>query len=351
MEDKSFHLLMKLEVLDLSHNKIRKLKSNSFLGLNNIKVLNLKHNLIMFVPIDTFRKILPNTVHSFNTKVCCMSGPWINCKVIGDVFSNCDDLLSNNLMRYFCWIIGILACLLNIITFVLHSKNIKETQKNTSPLNYLALIDCMFGVYLIIIASADRVYQKRYVGYELSWRTNYMCKISSVLALIYMMVSPVILCIMMLVRYCIIQWPMTSKFKNKQFVKRIVEISLIGATFLCVILISGIFGIHKNHVPIGICLLLYKVKDQSLFLLLTSSIIIFVQITSLLVILVLTILSITKVIQTESEIGLKSRNRKSVKVAKQLLLAVFTNMCCWIPSSVIFILLLVGNQVSNDLLG
>ena len=137
VEDKSFHLLMKLEVLNLSHNKIRKLKSNSFLGLTNIKVLNLKHNLIMLVPFDTFRKILPNTVHSFNIKVCCMSGSWSECKVIGDVFSNCDDLLSNNFIRYFCWKIGILTCLLNIITVVLHIYT-KETQKNTLPLNYLA---------------------------------------------------------------------------------------------------------------------------------------------------------------------------------------------------------------------
>ena len=112
--------------------------------------------------------------------------------------------------------VWILAFLLNIITFVLHSKNTKETEKNTLPLNYLALIDCMCGIYLIIIASADRFYHKNYVGYELSWRTNFICKISSFLALIYMMVFSVILCIMMLVRYCIIQWPMTSKFKNNQ---------------------------------------------------------------------------------------------------------------------------------------
>ena len=106
-----------------------------------------------------------------------------------------------------------------------------------------------------------------------------------------------------------------------------------------------------NPVQTGICLLLYISKDQSLFLLLTSLAVICSQIICLLLMLILIILSIAKLINTESGLTLKSKDKKSVKVMKHLIVTIFTNMCCWIPSSGVFISILVGHKVSNHLLG
>ena len=227
----------------------------------------------------------------------------------------------------------------------------ENVQKNILPLNYLHFVDGMFGIHLMIIALADLFFKGNYIGYELLWKNNIMCKISSVIALISMMLSPIVLCIMVFARYCVIQWPITSKFKNKTFVDRFFKISLIIAIFPCIFLISGIFGIYLNHVPTGICLLLYISKDYSLFLLLTSLAVICSQIICLLLMLILTILSITKVINTESALTLKSKDKKSVKVMKHLIVAIFTNMCCWIPSSGVFISILIGHKMSSHLLG
>ena len=211
--DNSFYSLPHLNLLDLSHNKIEKLKRNIFNGLSNIKLLNLKFNLIIYVPANTFRQIPPNTIHSLNVKVRCMSNPWINCQVKEDAFSNCHDLLSITSMKYLFWVIAILVLFLNTISFVLHNIKMKNIQKNILPLNYLIFVDGMFGIYLMIIASADMFFKGNFVGYELLWKNNIMCKISSVIALIPMMLSPIVLCIMVFARYCVIQWPMTSTFK------------------------------------------------------------------------------------------------------------------------------------------
>ena len=177
----------------------------------------------MHVSSDTFKDLSLNSVHSYNVMVCCMSGPWNKCKVKEDAFSNCDNLLSDKYLRYLCWLIAILAFFLNIISFLINNKNFKSL-KNTFPTGYLALVDWCFGIYLLIIALADLYYKGNYVGYELAWKGLFICKAAAFFALTSMMASPIILCLMMLARYCVIQWPMTSKFKSKTSVKKLVEV-------------------------------------------------------------------------------------------------------------------------------
>ena len=346
VEENSFYLLFSLQLLDLSRNKIETLKSSMFNGLPNIKTINLTFNLIMHVYSGTFKDVSPYSVHSFNVKVCCMSGSWNKCKVKNDAFSNCDNLLSDKYQRYLCWLIAILAFSLNIISFLLHNKNFK-TQKNTFPIRYLALVDWSFGIYLLIIASADLYYKGNYVGYELVWKGHFICKVAAFFAFTSMIVSAMILCLMMLARYCVIQWPMTSKYKSKTYVKRLVEVFLIVGVCLCIILISGIFGILGKDMPTGICLPVYISKDQSPLILLISLGIILVQTCCFFLILGLSILLLAKIIRIEQSTELQNQNVKSVKVAKHLSMVIVTNMCCWIPSSIVLILALAGHHVSN----
>ena len=349
VEDNSFYLLLNLRILDLSHNKITKLENTIFKGLTNIKVINLTLNLIMYVSGNTFREVPPNTIHSYNVRVCCLSNSWAKCKVIEDAFSNCNNLLSNKLMKYLSWLVGLFALSLNTVSILIRSKNYK-LQNTTLLTVYLSLVDRCFGVYLLLIASADLYYKDYYIGYELEWKNNLMCKASAFLALTSMMASPIILCIFMIARYCVTQWPMTSKFKNKKFVKRVVQISLTISICPCILLVAGLFGIYGKRVPTGICLALYTSKDQSLLILLSSLTVILVQMCSFLIIFVLTILLIVKLTNSEKNRPTQTKSKKTKKLSVDLLLVITTNMCCWIPSNIVFILPLVGYQVSSHLL-
>ena len=253
-------------------------------------------------------------------------------------------------MKYLSWLVGTFALSLNTVSLLLHSRNLK-IQETTLPTVYLSLVDWCFGIYLLVIASADWYSTGYYVHYELKWKNNLICKVSAFLALATMVLSPIILCILMIARYCVIQWPMTSQFKNKLFTKRVVQMSVIISLCPCILIIAGIFIIYKKPVPTGICLPLYISKDQSLFILLTSLTVILVQMCSLLLIFVPTILSIIKLINIENNRPTQTKTVKSRKISVDLLLVIVTNMCCWFPSNIIFILPLVGYQVSSHLLG
>ena len=260
--------------------------------------MDLTFNSIIIVESSTFRDMYPNTVHSCNLKICCIYGFWENCKANKDTFSSCDDLLSNRFIKYLFFLIGSISVFLNIISFFLNIRKTKMTQNILSA--YLALIDRYFGIYLLIIAKADMYYKGNYIGLEMSWRSSLTCKLASFFSLVSLTVSPVILCIIMVSRFCVIQWPMTSKFIEKSFVNRVMEMSLIPALCSCIILISTIFSFLGKNGLTGICLPLYTYNAHSLPLLFSTLIIVTVQMLCLVIIITLSILTLNALKKAES---------------------------------------------------
>ena len=198
------------------------------MGLHTIKVVNLTFNLITRIYPNGFNTLPHNTVHSLNRQVCCMSGSWLKCKVKNDKFINCNALLSNKAVSYTCFSVGILTVLLNLISIAIHIKLFSQLQTNKFFTLCLSLVDCLYGLYLLIISSADWYYRGYYAGAEFTWKQSFICQASSFITLVSFIASPIILFVMMLARFCVIQWPMTSKFKCEKFSARITYSIIIG---------------------------------------------------------------------------------------------------------------------------
>ena len=69
--------------------------------------------------------------------------------------------------------------------------------------------------------------------------------------------SPIILFIMVLARFCVIRWPMTSKFKYERFNRKLTLAVLVPTVGFCFILVVSFIYEPENHAPTEICLLLY----------------------------------------------------------------------------------------------
>ena len=151
VENKDFHTLSSLRILDLSCNRISKISEGIFIGLHNIKVVNLALNFITRIYPNAFNALPQNTIYSLNRQVCCMSGAWVKCEVKTDQFMNCNVLLSNKAVSYTCFSVAILTILLNLISIVIHIKLFSELQTNKFFTLSLSLVDCLYGLYLLII--------------------------------------------------------------------------------------------------------------------------------------------------------------------------------------------------------
>ena len=336
IEDKSFISLRSLNILDLSLNKIKKLTKEIFIGLDNVAVINLTANLVVIINVNTFSSLHQKTVHSLNRQVCCMAGPWLKCKVNKDDFSNfCVDLLSKKGLAQICWFTGTFTVLTNLISVIIHIKLFSQLQTNKFFTFALSLFDCLYGMYLLTITSANLYYQGYYAGAEYTWKQSFVCKTSSFMTLVSLITSPIILIVLVMARFCVIQWPMTSKFKTEVFSRRII-LAVILTIFCCcfILTFSFLYG-FEGPVPTGLCLLLYNTGKLSKFILFTSLLVICVQMICLMSIMILTVLIIHAFIK-HSVATPSVKRRKNKHIIIQLLLAMFTSMCCWIPSSVVF---------------
>ena len=351
LEDNSFHSVLSLRVLDLSHNRITTLKSKIFSELEHLCVLNLTHNNLLFISAKAFQNIRFESIYSTSLKICCIIESWSKCREKDHTYSNCDEMLSNRFMRYICCILGIISIFLNLSAFVVQ-QNILElkSQNNSFITQSLITVDLPVGIYLVVIIAADFYYNENYIGYELSWRSNVVCKMSSLLALVSMLTSPIIISLMMVTRFCIVQWPLTSKFLKKRFLKKVVTIIIVLSFTISSFPTIIYYFVLGNSAPTGICLLYYTSKEQSFILLSTSLVIVLVQIICLSLIFILAILLLRKLSNPENMASVPKRKEKKRNISVLVICLIFTNLCCWIPYSVIFILSITGHVVPNRIL-
>ena len=156
----------------------------------------------------------------------------------------------------------------------------------------------------------------------------------------------------MLARFCVIQWLMNSKFKCKNFSARItVSITTSAISFSFFAFITYI-SVLSQQVPDGMCLFMYSKGHLSELILFMSLSVICIQIFCLIGNMVLNISSIVLLIKRNTSTvspSLKKKNKYS-KIVIHLLIVIFINMCCWIPSTVVLVLPLAGYQMSNYVL-
>ena len=153
----------------------------------------------------------------------------------------------------------------------------------------------------------------------------------------------------MVARFCVSQWPMASKFKNKVFASRLILLIMIMTISICILVITYFYGIIYSHVPSGMCLLLYTGTKCSYFVKFVSLKIICVQTICLISNVTLHLLT-RRTLTNENESMLSCTRHRNKQVKIYLLIINITNICCWIPSSIVFIMPIIGYEVTKSLL-
>ena len=186
----------------------------------------------------------------------------------------------------------------------------------------------------------------------MTWKQSFTCQVSSFISLISLMGSPITLFVMMFSKFCVIQWPMNSTFKCKKFCSRTILSVIITIICYCFIMTCTFTSVLNNQFPNGMCILLYKKGQLSEFITFISLVIIFVQIFCFISNVTLNILSIyTLMIKNRSTVPNSCEKKKKHKqIVIHFLIVIFTNMCCWIPSTISFILPLTGYQMPSIIL-
>lgn len=180
----TFEGLDSLKTLNLSNNHISTLKDKAFAGLSNLKILDLRGNEITEFSKDVFFGLDSlKTLFSDLYLLCCIkpnSVPDNQCFPTRNEFSSCDDLMRNEILRAFVWIIGLIALSGNALALVYRFLQERTSFKtgNGILLTNLCVADFLMGVYMIIIGSADSHFRGKYVWNDIAWRNGVICKLA-----------------------------------------------------------------------------------------------------------------------------------------------------------------------------
>nr|XP_012320935.1 relaxin receptor 2 isoform X2 [Aotus nancymaae] len=365
-----------LTVLDLSSNMITELSPHLFKDLKLLQKLNLSSNPLMYLHKNQFESLkqlqsldleridIPNIntrmfqpmknlshIYFKNFRYCSYAPHVRICIPLTDGISSFEDLLANDILRIFVWVIAFITCFGNLCVIGMRSFIKAENTTHAMSIKILCCADCLMGVYLFFVGFFDIKYRGQYQKYALLWMESVQCRLMGFLAMLSTEVSVLLLTYLTLEKFLVIVFPFSNIRPGKRQTS-VILICIWMAGFLIAVIpfwnedyFGNFYG--KN----GVCFPLYydqtedigsKGYSLGIFLgvnLLAFLIIVFSYITMF--------CSIQKTALQTAEV--KNHIGRDMAVANRFFFIVFSDAICWIPVFVIKILSLFQVEIPDTM--
>uniref|UniRef100_A0A8C6A4Y3 G-protein coupled receptor 106 n=1 Tax=Marmota marmota marmota TaxID=9994 RepID=A0A8C6A4Y3_MARMA len=365
-----------LTVLDLSSNMIMELPVHLFKDLKLLQKLNLSSNPLLYLhknqfgslkqlqSLDLERIEIPNIntgifqpmrnlshIYFKNFRYCSYAPHVRICMPSTDGISSFEDLLANNILRIFVWVIAFITCFGNLSVIGMRSFIKAENTTHAMSIKILCCADCLMGIYLFFIGFFDIKYRGQYQKYALLWMESLPCRLMGFLAMLSTEVSVLLLTFLTLEKFLVIVFPFSNIRPGKRQTS-VILICIWTVGFLIAVIpfwsedyFGNFYG--KN----GVCFPLYYDQTEDIgsrgyslgiFLgvnLLAFLIIVFSYITMF--------CSIQKTALQTAEV--RNHIGKEVAVANRFFFIVFSDAICWIPVFVVKILSLLRVEIPGTI--
>nr|KAG5712500.1 hypothetical protein BaRGS_011474 [Batillaria attramentaria] len=328
--------LVNLESLVLADTGIQTFESGVFVNMKELRSLDLRGNSLRSFPKEVFLGLVKLSIlRADDPRVCCEyfheNTVPEKCDVPSDELSSCDDLLKSNFFRVFLWIFSALTITGNAGVLIFRAFLEKEGTSIAYRVHVvnLSLSDCLMGIYLAIIGSADTQFHGVYVSKETEWRESSTCKAAGFLALVSSEVSAFAVCLITLDRFLVIRFPFNSSIR----LTKVSVIASCGATWV-VTLILAAFPLFQTRWEFygqnGICLPLPITQRSfegqeyafAVFIVLNFVLCLVIGVGQAL---------IFYFIHSTAKATMKDNRKQDLVIARRLFLIVCTDFCCWFP--------------------
>ncbi|XP_043333986.1 relaxin receptor 2 isoform X4 [Cervus canadensis] len=350
--EKTFSSLKNLGELDLSSNMISELPPHIFKDLKRLQKLDLERIEIPNINTRMFQPMKNLSYIYFKNFRYCSYAPHVRiCMPLTDGISSFEDLLANNILRVFVWVIAFITCFGNLFVIGMRSFIKAENTTHATSIKILCCADCLMGVYLFFIGLCDLKYRGQYQKYALLWMESLQCRLLGFLAMLSTEVSVLLLTYLTLEKFLAVVFPFSNIRPGKwQTLAILICIWIVGFLIAVTPLwkedyFGNFYG--KN----GVCFPLYYdqtedigSKGYSLGIFLGVNLLAF-----LIIVFSYTVMfcSIQKTALQTSEV--RSHMGREVAVANRFFFIVFSDAICWIPVFVIKILSLSRVEIPGTI--
>uniref|UniRef100_A0A8C5P4K2 Relaxin receptor 2 n=1 Tax=Jaculus jaculus TaxID=51337 RepID=A0A8C5P4K2_JACJA len=374
--DKTFSSLKNLGELDLSSNLIPELPVHLFKDLQFLQKLNLSSNPLLYLhknqfgslkrlqSLDLERIEIPNIntamfrpmknlshIYFKNFRYCSYAPHVRVCMPSTDGISSFEDLLANNILRIFVWVIAFITCFGNLFVIGMRSFIKAENTTHAMSIKILCCADCLMGVYLFSIGFFDIKYRGQYQKYALLWMESIPCHLMGFLATLSTEVSVLLLTFLTLEKFLAIVFPFSNVRPGKRQTACILACIWLAGFLIAVLPFTNADYFGNFYGENGVCFPLHydqtedigsKGYSLGIFLgvnLLAFLIIVFSYIAMF--------CSIHKTALQTAEV--RNHMGKEVAVANRFFFIVFSDAICWIPVFVVKILSLLQVEIPGTI--
>ncbi|XP_049709035.1 relaxin receptor 2 [Elephas maximus indicus] len=220
-----FNDLKLLQKLNLSSNPLGYLHKNQFESLKQLQSLDLERIEIPNISTQMFQPMKNLSYIYFKNFRYCSYAPHVRmCMPLTDGISSFEDLLANNILRIFVWVIAFITCFGNLFVIAMRSFVKAENTTHAMSIKILCCADCLMGVYLFSVGFFDIKYRGQYQKYASLWMESLQCRLLGCLAMLSTEVSVLLLTYLTLEKFLVIVFP----FSNVRPGKRQTAFILIG---------------------------------------------------------------------------------------------------------------------------
>ena len=279
---------------------------------------------------------------------CCVIGEVEHCEPKQDQFSSCSDLIRNKVLSAFMWILGLSAFVGNLFVIAWRMKTKERSRVQGALILNLAVSDCLMGIYMIIIASADVYYRDVYIYHSEEWKNGVICGIAGFLSVLSSEASVFTLTVISVDRFICIVFPFSQKKIKIKSVRIIIGVvwvlsmilSLIPAMPFLSYFGEGFYG--RSSVCLALPLTQEKTPGWE------YSVAVFLALNFLSFLIILICYICIYIVAKRSSAKVRHSNKgvgKEIKLATKTMLIVATDMFCWLPIVLMGILSLTGAAV------
>ena len=330
-----------LRILNISNNAIESIQTGAFEGLAQLRMLNLSGNAILSAPQTIFQPLVSLTLLlTDDYRFCCFLDSSMSKEVLcypeQDEFSSCADLIRSRPLRAFLWIIAICALLGNTTTLALRLKLKALSPLQSFIVTHLAMSDFLMGVYMLTIAGADTYYRGEYVDNSVYWKNSDLCRFAGFLAAVSSEVSAFMLVLITLDRFIGILFPFSHLKLDMHKARVGVCISwVVGGLLGGIPLLPLAYFNGEFYSRSGVCLSLHLTTETRPGWEYSVAVFIVLNFIVFLLIFVGYTWMYVRIRQVSAVHSSKRRATQQAQLGSRMLAIIITDFVCWFPVGVL----------------
>ncbi len=316
----------------------------------------------LMIKVSLFEEHKVVIVETTDYKLCCVFSIPENCTSLKPWYINCYTLLPSTSMQISLIVVSVVLGLMNVLSVVVQIFSIRKTKifqkKNPGARQtgnaFEAVVICvngcdfLFGAYMCIIWISSLVHKEYFVLKEEWWKGHPICFTAFALALMFSFTSPILLALLSVMRFRVISKPMSTKFKETAFVAQWLT-SICISTFILCLLFTLLTNLLHTSLPFNLCLPFIDPTNSLVLLKVLIGLITALEFFSSVSIAVVYCLLVKEKEKTQLQATSNSSSKRDKGMIAQLVIITLSNVLCWLPSSVIYMVSIFLDRFPIDM--